>query len=270
MQAVQPKPLDFVPRTLLSVIRRTPLNRGPFRRVIMKAFKKYIDHPVVTDFRGVPFILHMDNTTETKALFGHYNLEELAFLAAGIAGKDDPVFVDLGANCGFYTQNFLGHGRGRVLAIEPNPAMCVRIEENHALLRQERTDNAAALLLERCAVGDERGEVNLDLKSGFGAANVVDRASATTITVPVALLTDVLAKHGIASIDVLKIDIEGYEDKALMPFFATAPAALYPRRIIIEYTSGEAWSGDLMGLLKEKGYAEQGRTRGNLLLALQG
>lgn len=267
MQAAQPRPLDPLPKAFLAFVRKTPLSRGKMRRAILSVFKRHIDYPVITDFRGVPFILHMDNTTETKALFGQYNLKELAFLKAGLSDGDRAVFVDLGANCGFYTQNCLALNKGRVLAIEPNPSMCARIESNYALLKKERPDNTAQLILERCAVGDTTGMVHLDLADGFGAASVVEQANAKTISVPVELLETIMARHAITHIDVLKIDIEGYEDKALMPFFANAPESLYPRHIIIEYTSSDAWGGDLMSMLKDKGYKEKGRTRGNMMLS---
>ena len=44
----------------------------------------------------------------------------------------------------------------------------------------------------------------------------------------------IVERAGIDRIDALKTDIEGFEDRALLPFFATAPRALWPKRIYME------------------------------------
>lgn len=267
---LQPQSLSLPYRMGLSFIRSTPLSRGKSRRIILNFIKKHITHPIITDFRGVPFILNLDNTTEQKALFGKYNLQELAFLKAGTS-RVGATFVDLGANCGFYTQNFLaGEGQNRqVLAIEPNPSMCKRITANVTLLKQEQPENDTKLILECCAIGNSDGEAELDLTDGVGGATIVGEKNTNTITVKIEKLTNILKKHGIDKIDVLKVDIEGYEDVALVPFFTQADPHLFPKNIIIEHTGSENWKEDLFAVLKDKGYAIMGKTRGNLLLTKQ-
>lgn len=269
MTEKMPKPLSPALGAFLSFVRMTPLKRGITRRHLMKFMLKRIDHPVITDFRGVPIILRLDNTTEQKALFGYYDLIELDFLKEQALRVDDPVFVDLGANAGFYTQNFLALGRGTVLAIEPNPKMIKRIVENDKHLSAVGHAKAR-LIIEDCAVGPEHGEAFLDLSQGFGAANIKNSAGAQTLPVRVAPLTDVLQKHGIKKIDIMKVDVEGYEDRALGPFFESADPSLYPRRIVIEHTSTDRWEKDLFALLQERGYRTLRRTRGNLLLEYGG
>ena len=82
-------------------------------------------------------------------------------------------------------------------------------------------------------------------------------------------LLDLLKKHEIEYITNLKIDIEGYEDKALKPFFDSAPNKLYPKNIVIEYTSQNEWEDrDFINYLLNKGYKQIMRTRGNLCLSL--
>lgn len=269
MSASAPRALTRNEKLILSVVRCTPLKRGGARRFILNRLKRRIDGPVMADFRGVPFILNLDNTTEAKALFGHYNLEELAFLKSAIAGVVAPVFVDLGANSGFYTQNFLymAPNDARVLAIEPNPSMCARIRANEDYLRRTCPDKRAAFALEESAVGGDAGTVQLDLKDGYGAASVTTEQSATTVTVPMDRLDRILARHGIESVTVMKVDIEGYEDRALIPFFEQADPALFPRHIIIEHTSADEWAGDLFAVLEQCGYRPVGRTRGNMMLS---
>lgn len=268
MSTASPRPLDLGLRMILFIVRNTPLSRGKARKYISRFFKNRISHPVITTFRGVPFILNLDNTTEAKALYGQYNLIELAFLRAGTA-HENAVFVDLGANAGFYTQNFLATAQGNctALAIEPNPNMCARIKANYDLLSRTTPANKAKLILECCAIGNTSGEVELDLSNGLGCATIVGQKNANTITVQINRLDMILQKHNIEKIDVMKVDVEGYEDRALIPFFRESNPRLFPDSIIIEHTSNDQWAEDLFALLAEKGYDVVRKTRGNLLLA---
>lgn len=112
--AISAQPLKGFDRILLSVVRHTPLKRGAARKFFIRYFSKHVHAPIITDFRGIPIILNLDNTTEQKALFGHYDLIELDFLKKAVADQADPIFVDIGANSGFYTQNFLALGKGTI------------------------------------------------------------------------------------------------------------------------------------------------------------
>lgn len=257
-------------RLFLSFARNTPLCRGVMRRYVLRFLKKKISYPIITDFRGTPFIFNLDNTTEEKALLGQYNLAELKFLKES-TNHPDAVFIDLGANSGFYTQNFIADhiaDQGAIaLAIEPNPQMCRRIRDNYALLQKYNPENHALLIIENCAIGGDTGEMHLDLSNGMGAANIVSRPSSNTIRVSMDTLENILKKHNIQKIDVMKIDIEGYEDRALIPFFTTSAPSLFPRHIIIEHTSSDEWEGDLFSILNRQGYQAIRKTRGNLLLS---
>ena len=78
-----------------------------------------------------------------------------------------------------------------------------------------------------------------------------------------------MKKHNIDYITNLKIDVEGYEDRALKPFFEAAPETLFPKNIVIEYTSQHEWEDkDFINYLMKKGYRLKMKTRGNLCLSL--
>ena len=131
--------LSVFERVLLGVARHQPFNRGPIRRRLVNFFKRRIDHPVEATYRGVPFLFNLDdNPTEQKALFGFYNNKEVDYVVS-VAGSKSPVFVDVGANSGFYSQIFLFHASvgGQVLSIEPNPEMCKRITTNASLIADQ-------------------------------------------------------------------------------------------------------------------------------------
>ena len=69
-----------------------------------------------------------------------------------------------------------------------------------------------------------------------------------------------------ASVDALKIDIEGFEDRALIAFFNEAPPVLWPRVVVIEHLSRDEWQQDCIADMIARGYREAGRTRSNTLL----
>jgi hypothetical protein len=78
-------------------------------------------------------------------------------------------------------------------------------------------------------------------------------------------LESVLNEAGFERVDALKIDIEGAEDTVLVPFFANAPARLWPALILLE-TSSDRWKSDCVALCMEHGYKETHRTRLNVIL----
>jgi hypothetical protein len=73
-------------------------------------------------------------------------------------------------------------------------------------------------------------------------------------TVAVAPLCAILDTAHIDRVDALKIDIEGYEDRALIPFINTAPRHLWPRRILIEICHSNRWATDCLQVLVNAGY----------------
>ena len=86
---------------------------------------------------------------------------------------------------------------------------------------------------------------------------------------PALRLQRILEEAGVAKVDALKIDIEGFEDRALVPFFKEAPQALWPRAVVIEHLSRDEWQLDCIADMLARGYAEAGRTRSNTLLLVR-
>ena len=125
----------------------------------------------------------------------------------------DTVFVDVGANIGYFTllagSKIHAGGAGRVIAVEPNPECCALIERN-LVINWSMSDIA----LHRVAVGAESGEVwlaspadraaNAHLSSSGGEEN-----GERKFRVPMAPL-DALVPEGLR-VDILKIDVEGHE-----------------------------------------------------------
>jgi FkbM family methyltransferase len=127
--------------------------------------------------------------------------------------RSDTVFVDVGANVGYFTvlagSRIHAGGKGRVIAVEPNPECCALIERN-LVINWSMCDIA----LHKVAVGAENGEVWLSSPADR-AANAHMSFSETPANgerrfrVPMAPL-DALVPEGLA-VDILKVDVEGHE-----------------------------------------------------------
>jgi FkbM family methyltransferase len=183
---------------------------------------------------------------------------ELQQVVANLAPGD--TFVDAGANFGMfvlYGAKAVGP-TGRVIAIEPNPKLVERMRFN--VTANEFANVAVAPV----ALGPEPGQAELHIPSTEQdrASLLPVRGQDATLSVDVQPLATVLAAHGVSRVDVLKIDIEGYEDRALIPFFASAPKAVWPRRVLIE-RNGHLWQQDCIAHMLTLGYRvawEKGRT----------
>jgi len=247
---------------LVWIGRNTPLGRGKTRRLLISAARKLTADPIKTTYRGVPIILHLDNTTERKALFHAYDRTEMEFLAKHLTGPD-AVFVDIGANSGLYTQWLAAHmaESARIIDVEPNPQMCSRIRANIVLLSRR-----PEIFINCCAAGEQASMMRLDLSHGLGAATL---NHAVGFEVPVRPLAAILQDARCKETNAFKIDVEGYEDRVLIPFFRDAPKQLWPKAIVAEFVHQDQWHGDLMAALRDCGYQETKRTRANLLLQMQ-
>ena len=248
---------------LIRLFSETPLGYSKLRRYAIK--RLLAEHPAYLDstFFGYRFrFVTKDNHTDRMAaLCGKYfNAAELRWITRVLA-KPDPNFVDIGANMGFFSFAAARLG-AKVVAVEPNPRLCERIRFNQTLNGISNFD------LFQAAVGGEEGTALLSDPQDFGQATLRDTQKG--IEVRIRPLVNILAEAGVTRIDCLKIDIEGYEDEALLPFFASADRSLWPKHIVFEHSSHTLWRRDLLGKMAEIGYRIAARSRGNSLATLAG
>jgi FkbM family methyltransferase len=174
------------------------------------------------------------------------------------------VFVDIGANVGTYALVLARDvgANGTVIAVEPHPVTHARLAFNNSACGYTQTRLVAA------AVSDADGEVMIETDGGnLGASHVViGAATSEAIKVPALRLQRILDEAGVTKVDALKIDIEGFEDRALVPYFKEAPQAQWPRAVVIEHLSRDEWQQDCIADMLTRGYAEAGRTRSNTFL----
>jgi FkbM family methyltransferase len=240
------------------------LKRGAFRPWLSRLVNLLRAGPVDVAYQGASFrFYHQASATERGALFNpDYNIEELDFLRAHT--PDGGVFVDVGANVGTYALALARHvgPRGEVIAIEPHPVTHARLAFNNSASGYTRVRLVAA------AAGAADGELMIETDGdNLGASHVVtEEVSSKAIKVPSLRLQRILEDAGVAHVDALKIDIEGFEDRALIPFFKDAPQTLWPRAVVIEHLSANEWLEDCLADMRTRGYAQTGRTRSNTLL----
>ena len=78
-------------------------------------------------------------------------------------------------------------------------------------------------------------------------------------------LSNYLKKNNIMNIDAIKLDIEGYEDRALINLFTNKQNKILPKLLIIEHSNKELWKYNLFEKLEDEGYKKMDSTRGNTI-----
>jgi FkbM family methyltransferase len=215
-----------------------------------------------------------DNTCERKFVFTPWRFDPLERSALAASLPRDGVFVDIGANVGIYALSaalVLGPA-GRVIAFEPFPAAYRRLVFNIDATRGQRPAWPQVQALDLgISDRDETRELRIDAgnlggASIAGAARFASAESAATVRIRCKPLLQALDELAVQRIDVLKIDIEGAEDLALVPFLVNADEARLPRRMIVE-NSEALWKLDLRAALARRSYRATARTRLNTIWA---
>ena len=124
--------------------------------------------------------------------------------------QPDSIFVDVGANIGAFT---LLAGRkidssGHIWAIEPTPTLQVVLKH---MIQINGLSNRVTLLEAAAGSSSGKGLLKLGKTSGHNSLIDLDEAVDSTET-PIIVLDDVLAS---SKVDVIKIDVEGFELEVL-------------------------------------------------------
>lgn len=253
-------PLDGLRRGAETVVRRTLMSGGR-------------DIADVEVFPGQFARLHLrDNRCEKRVFAGSNTWDnaertEIRKRLAAHDGQEDFVFVDAGANAGLYTLSVLADAAAlarpvRVVAIEPDAENRRRLEFN--LL----SSKASTVTVLPYALGAETGEAVM-VQSDRNRGEVHVEAGGQGETVPLRPLAAALEEAGVNRVDVMKIDIEGYEEPVLNAFFANAPRQLWPGTILIETRHETAITHGAAGLCLMHGYELARQMRQNAVLILR-
>src|SRR5262245_14541818 len=255
-------------RALIGVSRQTLLGRGLLRKQLARLILRLHPGPVDAWLWGHTVRLFPEhNVCERKALLRPDRMDprEYAFLRTQLS-QPRPVFVDVGANAGLYSLHaVLNAAEGaRILAIEPDAALLARLRFNMRLLaaaRAARVELATAAV----AVGDHDGEGLLSSSGDEGSQSLLPNGKGRRV--PIRRLASLLQEHAISKINLMKIDVEGYEDHVLPPYLTVCAPDRGPQSSIIEHVFRQRWSVDCMNLCQARGYRICATTNNNTLLA---
>lgn len=232
-------------------------------RAYLRKTKPFYD----VEIDGLKMRCHIgDNYTEEVLASGRHR-SKIDDVARCLSGLDaGGVFVDIGANCGLFTlfgARAVGPA-GTVIAVEPMAVMRDRLLFNIAA---NGFDNVRVAPV---AVGAETGRLVLHTNMrqlGQSSAAVAGEHS-QELTVEVQPLCHIVERAGVDRIDALKIDIEGFEDRALLPYFRTVERRRWPTHVFVETAHETRWESDLLGEMQSLGYQIAWRNQTDALLAL--
>lgn len=245
-------------RGLIALARASILRRGVFRGPLTRLILSLGAGKLDIRFRGAAFRIRGESNLIEYGLLlvPTYNGTDIDFLLQDAPA--DAAFVDLGCNIGLYSLPLaVARPQGRVVSVDANPKMIARIRWN-----ADATD-LANLTACHAAVSDSEGRADLVIRKDDVA--IVAVSESATGEMPVRTLASLLAEVGVGPIHGLKIDIEGHEDRALVPFLDGCPPQHLPRRIVIEHPEPQADYPGCTAAFARHGYRLIGRTRNNSL-----
>ncbi|MCX7553132.1 FkbM family methyltransferase [Marinicella sp. S1101] len=232
--------------------------------------------PLDLTFDQVRLRCHLtDNVSERGFVFMPWRWDAVEREVMLKALPPEGVFVDIGANVGIYSAIAATaiNRLGAVIALEPNPVAFERLSFNLSATREGRREKPR---IEMIPMGISDVEETLDLyldADNLGASSLLEKPSQEknkthTVPIPCEPLLQVIERQKLSRVDVIKCDIEGAEDRALIPYLMDAPHHLLPHCFIFE-NNQDQWQGDLLEVLKQRDYHQTHQTRLNYIYQLR-
>jgi len=164
-----------------------------------------------------------------------------------IAGRGR-TFVDVGSHIGFYTMG-LAPGFQRVIAFEPSRFRYAWLRRNAVLNDYDHVQ------CEHIALGDTVGIATLNVPSYEGGLHspASEVAEQLTIIDQYDVPVEVLDHRGLTDVDLLKIEVEGFEIKVLLG--ATQTIVASRPVILIEVREDSDWRRDVRKILDQMEYS---------------
>jgi FkbM family methyltransferase len=253
---------------LLTLAQNAPRNwlGQQFAQLVRKVFVRSAKLPADIVVEGIRMRCYLkDNNSEYKFAFMPWRFDQTERDCLAKAVPAHGVFVDIGANVGIYTLHMATNmpASGRIIALEPNPPAYERLRFNVEATKAGTMDWPQMDLIPY-AVADRHTilDLHLDPKNLGSSSVAAQNRGAGVVRVTCKPLLDILSEMGVQKVDALKIDIEGAEDMALMPYLQDALDENLPSCIVME-NSEHLWKSDLVGALKKRGYWADIRNRMN-------
>ena len=163
---------------------------------------------------GSSMELDLSDYIQRSMYAGLYEVEDVAWFRTVL--RPGMVFVDVGANVGFYTAlgaSIVGKG-GRVLAFEPDPYAFGKLD------RFVRCNDLSQVECKALALSDQAHSLTLFVPpKSYGNHNPSTAQYCNDMIaqkIPATTLDRCFENLGLNSIDLLKIDVEGHELRVLL------------------------------------------------------
>lgn len=197
------------------------LRKHAYKR--LDALDQAPDAPFEIDFYGLRYRGNLNNGIEFAIYFyGAFEKPLLYFLRDAMQAirsrKDNgtnKVFVDVGANIGQHSL-FMSRVADEIHAFEPYAAVSNKLREHIAL------NNIANITLHELGLSDSNGKLPFfapgGSNKGVGSfdSDSQERGNTPAGELAIACGDEYFAQQGIEHVDLMKIDVEGFERKALV------------------------------------------------------
>ncbi|HKQ30647.1 MAG TPA: FkbM family methyltransferase [Burkholderiales bacterium] len=210
-----------------------------------------------SDFFGLTYKGNLNSFLDWSVFFyGAYEKEYLFFLKDLLTRVQDPVFFDIGANIGHHSL-FMSQHCKQVHAFEPNPVARTKLHEKVDL------NSATNVFIHDVGLAEREDVLQFFLPTGAnqGTGSFVAGHSSNNKAGPVLKVVkadDFVEKLDVVKIDLIKIDVEGFEKNVLLGLRNTLNR--HRPKIAVEFsrTTMASFAGrkELMGLLPA-GYTVQ-------------
>ncbi|MFB6318899.1 FkbM family methyltransferase [Saccharicrinis sp. FJH54] len=203
-------------------------------------------------FHGIKLNLRIDDWIQENIYFlGEYENAELKSIHNFLT--KEAVFIDIGANIGLYTlyASKLTGSQGKVISFEPFPF-------NHdALVKNVSLNGFTNITCEKMAIGRKEDHIKLyynENEHNLGMVTAMPVDNGITEDVQVTSLDTYLQAHPVPKIDLIKIDVEGFEYDCLEGMKKTL--LKYKPNLLIEILADNSSGQNDKShtLLKELGY----------------
>lgn len=209
---------EYLYKSVQSYVRYFPINKGKQRLVTQSTKRFPLNEKRLAKLRFNDIQMECDLTKHIQKqlfFFGEYEREE-SQLWVDFA-RDSSTIFDIGANVGLYSLLAASvNSNAFVYAFEPTPMLQSILKKNILI---NEIDN---IIVNPVAVSDESGDIFLNTCTGGDGSNegmnFVSHTQVQEVTEVVQALTidDYCQQNGIETIDLMKMDIEGGEFRALL------------------------------------------------------
>lgn len=194
------------------MVPRLPMGRYRMTHWLRHSSKSTFLMHIANETSDYSFVCDLRDSISREVCFtGSYEPQETALVSSIL--KPDSVFVDVGANWGYFTllaANLISDN-GVVLSLEPDPRLFQILDSNIA---RNKFRHITAL---QVAAADKPGTLKLagyeESEGNFGVSRIIadDEKHSSFYQVTIDALDNMLEKQNITKVDLMKMDIEGAE-----------------------------------------------------------